>query len=95
MAFGRFVPTVCMWQYGTPDARPMYHREYPITPSQQAINGALCIYVGGGKKDDVRQMLFGLSVLRHATAGEIDVAMTFVETSQAVSRARIEAMLAG
>jgi hypothetical protein len=71
----------------------MYHREYPITPSQHAINGALCIYVGGGKKDDVRQMLFGLSVLRHGTEAQIETAISFVQTSQRMTRNEIQEML--
>lgn len=71
----------------------MYHREYPITPSQQAINGALSIYVEGGKKDDVRQMLFGLSVLRHATADQIRIAMPLVQVSQAMTSNAIQEML--
>lgn len=72
----------------------MYHREYPITPSQQAINGALCIYVEGGKKDDARQMLFGLSVLRHATHEQIQAAMPSVQTSHRMTRIEIQDMLA-
>ena len=72
----------------------MYHREYPIIPSQQAINGALCIYVGGGKKDDARQMSFGLSVLRHATETQIEEAIPFVQASQHVTRNEIQEMLA-
>lgn len=71
----------------------MYHREYPISPSQQAINGALSIYVEGGRKDDVPQMLFGLSVLRHATEEQIDVAMPFVQASQHMTRIEIQEML--
>lgn len=72
----------------------MYPREYPITPSQQAINGALSIYVEGGKKENARQMLFGLSVLRHATEDQIRIAMPFVQTSQGLTSAGIEEMLA-
>ena len=72
----------------------MYHREYPITPSQQAINGALSIYVEGGKKDDVRQQLFGLSVLRHATEEQIQVATQFVQFEQSISNGEIQEMLA-
>lgn len=71
----------------------MYPREYPITPSQQATNGALCIFVEGCRKDDVRQQLFGLSVLRSATEAQVQAAMPFVESSQHVTRAEIEAML--
>ena len=72
----------------------MHHREYPITPSQHAINGALSIYVEGGKKDDVRQMLFGLSVLRHATEEQLRVAMPLVQASQAMTDTGIQEMLA-
>jgi hypothetical protein len=72
----------------------MYRREYPITPSQQAITGALSIYVEGGKNDDPKQMLFGLSVLRQATEEQIGVAMPLVEVSQGMTRAGMREMLA-
>ena len=72
----------------------MYHHEYPITLSQQAVNGALCIYVGGGRRDALRQMLFGLSILRSATEAQIEAAMSFVQTSQRVTRTEIREMLA-
>lgn len=72
----------------------MYHRQYPISPSQEAINGALCIYVGAGKQADARAMLIGLSVLRHATEAQIETAMPFVQASQHVTRNEIQEMLA-
>jgi hypothetical protein len=72
----------------------MYRREYPITPSQLAINGAFSIYVEGGKRNDTSQMLLGLSVLRHATEEQIRTAMPFVETSQGMTNAGIQEMLA-
>jgi hypothetical protein len=72
----------------------MYHREYPITPSQQATNGALDIFVEGCRKADVRQQLFGLSVLQSCTEGQVHAAMLFVQDSQHVSQAEIMAMLA-
>jgi hypothetical protein len=72
----------------------MYHREYPITPSQPAINGALCIYVEGGKKADARQMVFGLSVLRHATEEQIQAALASVQVSQRMTKIEIQDMLA-
>jgi hypothetical protein len=72
----------------------MNHREYPITPSQLAVNGALCIYAEGGKKDDARQMLFGLSVLRQATEEQIRAAMTYVQVSQCLTKVEIQDMLA-
>ena len=73
---------------------PMNHREYPLTPSQPGVNGALDIFVEGHRKHDIRQMLIGLSVLRSATEAQVLAAMPFVQASQHVSRAEIEAMLA-
>ncbi|MES2697794.1 MAG: hypothetical protein V4773_30305 [Verrucomicrobiota bacterium] len=72
----------------------MHHRQFPITPSQPAITGALCIYVEGGKKNDVSQMLFGLSVLRHATEEQIHVAIPSVQESQHLTKVQIQDMLA-
>jgi hypothetical protein len=72
----------------------MYHREYPITPSQQATNGALDIFVEGCRKDNVRQQLFGLSVLRSATEAQVQAAMPFVQASQKVTQPEIAALLA-
>jgi len=72
----------------------MYHREYPITPTQQATNGALDIFVAGCRKDDVRQQLFGLSVLRSATEAQVHAAMPVVQLSQHVTPAEIQAMFA-
>lgn len=72
----------------------MYHREYPIAPSQQAIDGALSIFVEGCRKDDVRQQLFGLSVLRSATEAQVHAALLFAQTNQRVTRAEIHALLA-
>ena len=72
----------------------MYHREYPITPSQPATNGALSIFVEGCQKDNVRQQLFGLSVLRSATEAQVLSAMPFAQTTHGVTLAEIHAMLA-
>ena len=72
----------------------MYLREFPITPSQEAIIGALSIYIEGGREDDVRKMRFGLSVLRHATEEQWAVAMPSVAISQHVTRAGVQEMLA-
>jgi hypothetical protein len=80
-----------------PRARPptlMYHREYPITPSQQATNGALDIFVEGCRHDNVRQQLFGLSVLRSATAEQVEAAMPIVQRLQRVTHAEIMVMFA-
>ena len=72
----------------------MYHREYPITPSQQATNGALSIFVEGCQKNDMRQQLFGLSVLRSATEAQVHSAMPFAQATHGVTLAAIHAMLA-
>lgn len=71
----------------------MYHREYPITPSQQATNGALSIFVEGCQKDNVRQQLFGLSVLQSATEAQVHAAMPFAQKAHRVTLAEIQAML--
>jgi hypothetical protein len=70
----------------------MYHREYAITPTQAATNGAMDIFVEGCRKDDARGALFGLSVLRSATAEQLQAAISAVEISRQVPRAEIEAM---
>jgi hypothetical protein len=70
----------------------MYYREYPITPSQPAINGALDIFVEGCRKENVRQQLIGLSVLRGATPAQVHAAMPFVQAGQQVTEAEITAM---
>jgi hypothetical protein len=72
----------------------MHHREYPITPSQEATNGALDIFVEGCRKDDVRQQLFGLSVLGSATEAQVRAAMPYAQARQGVTLAEIEGMLA-
>jgi hypothetical protein len=68
------------------------HPEHPITPSQEAANGALSIFVEGCRKADLRQQLFGLSVLRSATEAQVHAALPAVQASQHVTRAEIEAM---
>lgn len=72
----------------------MYHREYPMAPSQQATNGALDLFVEGCRKADMRQQLFGLSVLRSATEAQFQAALPFVQASQRVTPAEIMALLA-
>ncbi len=72
----------------------MYHREIPITPSQQAVTGALSIFVGGCLKDDVRQQLFGLTVLSSATAAQVHAALPAVAIIRGVPPAEILALFA-
>lgn len=72
----------------------MYHRESPITPSQQATNGALEIFVAACDANDVRRQLFGLAVLRDATEPQLDVAMAVVGARRQMSRAGLEALFA-
>lgn len=47
----------------------------PFAPSSSAVAGALDIYLEGRRRDDVLRMLFGLSVLRSATAEQVDAAL--------------------
>ena len=72
----------------------MYHREYPITPTQQAANGALDIFIEGQRKALAPQMLFGLSVLLYATEAQVQTAIAVVAQNQHVEPAAIAAMLA-
>ena len=72
----------------------MYHRLHPITPSQQATNGALDIFVEGFRKDNAAQMLIGLSVLSSATEAQVNAAMPLVAASQHVTPAQLQSMLA-
>jgi hypothetical protein len=72
----------------------MYHHEYPITLRQEAANGALSIFVEGCEKGDVRQQLFGLSVLRSATEAQVHSAVRSVQVSQHTSEAGIMALFA-
>lgn len=72
----------------------MNHNRHSMTPTQEAANGALAIYVEGFLRDNVSQMLFGLSVLASATNAQVQAAMPFVHLTQHVAVAEIEAMLA-
>ncbi len=67
---------------------------FPIVSSQQAATGALEIYVEGCRRENVRQQLFGLAVLRSATAAQIHAAMPVVQARQGVTLPEIQAMLA-
>jgi hypothetical protein len=69
----------------------MYHRTFPITPSQHATNGSMDIFLDGCRKGDVSQQLFGLSVLQSATEQQVQSAMLYAE-KDGVPRAEIEAM---
>ena len=71
----------------------MYQREYPITPSQAATNGALSIFVEGCQKHDIHQQLFGLTVVQSATEEQINVAMPFAQSTHDVTLNEIGAML--
>lgn len=46
-----------------------------FTPSDQAVRGALAIYLGGWRTRRVREVLFGLAVLRDATGAQVDDAI--------------------
>ena len=46
-----------------------------FVPSDQAVRGALDIYLGGWRTRRVREVLFGLAVLRDATGAQVDDAI--------------------
>ena len=71
----------------------MYHHTHAITPTQQAANGAMEIFVGGSRTENIPQMLVGLSVLQSSTEAQVHAAMQFVHTSQGVTIAEMEALL--
>lgn len=50
-------------------------RTAPGVPSSSALAGALDIYAEGERNEDVLRMLFGLSILRDATAEQVDAAL--------------------
>lgn len=84
--------------FGAPRSHPapapfMINREYPITPTQQAANGALDLFVDSFRQNQIKPMLIGLSVLRSATEAQVLAAMTFVQASRNVTAAEIHAML--
>lgn len=70
----------------------MNRRTTPITPSQQATNGAMDIFVEGHQRHRIKQMLFGLEVLISATEAQVQTAMRMVHASRRVPLAAIEAM---
>lgn len=77
-----------------PRLTPMNRRIIPITPTQQAANGALGMFVDGHRRGDIPQMLVGLSVLQSATAGQVSTAMRAEEAGGRATVAEIETMLA-
>lgn len=70
-----------------------YRRVHPYTPSQPAAVGALEIYLDGWDLRNVRQMLFGLSVLRNATAVQVESAIATLHLRRGIGSAEIHAML--
>lgn len=72
----------------------MYHRTYPITPSQQAVNGAFDTFVEGHRKGDPKQMLVGLTVVQSATEAQAKAALLYVQGRQHISADALAAILA-
>lgn len=52
-----------------------YRRPVPWAPSAQAVAGALDIYSEGRCRGDTLLMLFGLSILRSASAEQVEAAV--------------------
>lgn len=71
----------------------MQPRSHSTTPSQEAANGALAIFVAGCRQDDIPQQLFGLTVLSSATEAQVQAAMSFVDASRQATVAEIQALL--
>lgn len=61
---------------------PRHYRPYrepsPFSPTLPAVHGALDIYLEGQRQDDVARMLFGLSLLRSASVGQVQAALAAV-----------------
>lgn len=53
-----------------------YRQPVAFEPTSAAVAGALDIYLGGRRDDDVLRMLFGLSIMRSATGAQVDAALT-------------------
>lgn len=70
-----------------------YRRTQTITPSQQAVEGALEIYLEGWDDDNALRMLFGLSVLQSAQAAQVESAITTAGDSRGEAGAEIRARL--
>ena len=64
-----------------------------ITPTQQATNGAMDIFVAAHLANDITRMLIGLDVLKSATESQIQTAMRFEQSVRhQLSLPQIEAM---
>lgn len=84
-----------------PSARPVraapalshYRLTQASTPSQQAADGALEIYLEGWDDDNELQMLFGLSVLQSAQAVQVESAIATAAERRGETIAEIHARL--
>jgi hypothetical protein len=72
----------------------MRYTVHPIAPGQAAVAGALDIYVEARGRDDVKQMLVGLTVLASATAAQIAAAVPVVAAARQLGPDAVAAMLA-
>jgi hypothetical protein len=71
-----------------------YRRATTYAPSLRGTAGALDIYLEGNHDGDVLRMLFGLSVLRNATAEQVEWAIAARGAMDDPSASTIRAMLA-
>ncbi len=79
-----------------PPGSPTVERATPrFALTQEAANGALDIFVDGHLHGMLSKQIFGLTVLRDATATQVDTAMISAESEHHLTRAEIEAMIAG
>lgn len=72
----------------------MRHTLHAIVPGQSAVNGALDLYVEGHGRDDVKQMLVGLTVLASATAAQIAAAVPVVAAARRLGPDAVSALFA-
>ena len=73
----------------------MYHREQSITPTQQAVNGALDLFVEAALRNQAAHQLIGLRVVASATEEQVVAAILYVERCRGISAAKIRALLTG
>ncbi|MBL9204042.1 MAG: hypothetical protein JNN01_03110 [Opitutaceae bacterium] len=64
-----------------------------ITPSQQAVNGALDAFVAGSRKSDLRAQQVGLTVLGSATESQVVLALKVLEERGVATELEIRALL--
>ncbi|MFO1449591.1 MAG: hypothetical protein U1F61_15655 [Opitutaceae bacterium] len=63
-----------------------------ITPSQQAVNGALDAFVAGSRQGNLRSQQVGLTVLGSATESQVVLAIKVLEERGVATEREIRAL---